>query len=319
MALKTLWTKYMTPPLMTQTSGTRAAIRLMAEPRLRLRARDLDIVEAVHRLRVLSTEQIAQLFFPTVGDGVSTACRTRLRRLAVAGLLERAEQEQRKTDGRRPYLYMLTEAGGRLLVDELGLEPDELDWQPSYNDVRWPFLRHQLAINDAYVAFTQGAAAIGWSVDSWTDDRILRKTHTDRVKVPGTGQSVAVVPDAYFKLVGPGQSPIMHFFMEIDRATMTVAAESQRVRSWQDKIKAYQESFAKGHVAARYGTDKVRVLTVTTGPQRLAHLKAATEQLGCRSRYWFATGSDLITSTVLQSPIWQRAGRSGAVELISIP
>jgi hypothetical protein len=291
----------------------------MAESRLRLRERDLAIVEAVHRLRVLSTEQIAQLFFPTDQVGVSSACRTRLRRLVSAGLLERAEQEQRKAEGRRPYLYMLTEAGGRLLVDELGLEPEDLDWQPSYNNVRWPFLRHQLAINDAYVAFTQGAAAIGWSVDSWTDDRILRKMHTDRVKVPGTGQPVAVVPDAYFKLVGPGQSPIIHFFMEIDRATMTVAAESQRVKSWQDKIRAYQEYFAKGHVAARYGTDKVRVLTVTTGPSRLAHLKEATEQLGGRSRYWFATASDLISSAVLQSPIWNRAGRTDVVELVSTP
>lgn len=291
----------------------------MTDVRLRLRARDVSIVEAVHRLRVLSTEQIAQLFFPSEGEGVSSACRARLRRLVSAGLLERAEQEQRKAEGRRPYLYMLTEAGGQLLVDELGVEPENLDWRPSYNNVRWPFLRHQLAINDAYVAFTQGAAAIGWSVDSWTDDRILKRTHTDRVKVPGTGHSVAVVPDAYFKLIGPGQSPVMHFFLEIDRATMTVAAESQLVKSWQGRIRAYQEYFAKGHVASRYATDKVRVLTVTTGPSRLAHLKAATEQLGGRSRYWFAMSSDLTVGTILQGAIWQRSGGPGTIVLVSQP
>lgn len=291
----------------------------MAEPRLRLRARDVDIVATVHRLRVLSTEQIAQLFFPTTDYGVSTACRARLRRLASEGLLERAEQEQRKAEGRRPYLHMLTEAGAQLLFDELVIDPAHLDWRPSYNDVRWPFLRHQLAINDAYVAFTLGAAAIGWSVDSWTDDRILRRTHTERVEVPGIEEPVVVIPDAYFKLVGPGQSPIMHFFLEIDRATMTVAAESHLVKSWQDKIKAYQEYYSEGHVAARYGTEKVRVLTVTTGSTRLAHLKAATEHLGARSRYWFATTPDVKAASVLRGIVWQRAGRAGAIELVSKP
>lgn len=291
----------------------------MSEGRLRLRERDVAIVEAVHRLRVLSTDQIGQLFFPTDQSGVSSACRTRLRRLVTAGLLERAEQEQRKAEGRRPYLYMLTEAGGALLMDELGIEQHELDWRPSYNDVRWPFLRHQLAINDAHVAFSQGAALIGWTLDSWTDDRMLKKTHTERVDTSRTEQSVAVIPDAYFRLVGPGGVPVMHFFLEIDRATMSVAAESHRVKSWQDKIAAYQVYYREGHVAKRYGTDKIRVLTVTTGPTRVANLKAATEQIGGRSRYWFAVASNITRQSVLQEAIWQRAGVNGTLELVSQP
>ena len=291
----------------------------MSEGRLRLRERDVAIVEAVHRLCVLSTEQIAQLFFPTRQSRVSTACRARLRRLADAGLLERGEQEQTRSDGRRPLLYMLTEGGAQLLLDELGMEPENIDWKPSYNSVRWPFLRHQLAINDAYVAFSLAAPRIGWSLDTWTDDRILRVMHTDRVRIPGYSQPVAVVPDAYFRLVGPGGRPEMHFFLEIDRATMTVAAKSHLVKSWQDKIRAYQEYFREGKVKERYGTDKVRVMTTTTGPGRLANLKAATEELGAKGRYWFAEHSTLSADTVLVSPIWQRAGVSGTLELVSAP
>ena len=47
---------------------------------------------------------------------------------------------------------MLTGKGRDLLIEELGYEPEEIDWQPSYNDVSWPYLRHQIAINDVYVA-----------------------------------------------------------------------------------------------------------------------------------------------------------------------
>ena len=133
----------------------------------RLQPRDVAIVEAVHRHRVLSTEQIAALFFPTAGGEVSSACRSRLRHLTRAGFLERAEQLQTKSDGRRPYLYMLTAAGCDLLIAELGLDPEEIDWKPSYNTVSWQFLSHQLGIVDAYVAFgclrpgTGGASSTG--------------------------------------------------------------------------------------------------------------------------------------------------------------
>lgn len=302
-----------------ETSRIIAAKRPKAGLNLRLRERDVSIVEAVHRLRVLSTEQIAQLFFPTRHARVSTACRDRLRRIVGAGLLERAEQEQRRSEGRRPYLYMLADAGAQLLIDELGVEQENVDWNPSYNNVRWPFLRHQLAINDVYVAMALSAPQINWSLDGWVDDRILRAMHTDRVRIPGHSQPVAIIPDAYFRLAGPGGKPEMHFFLEIDRATMTVASKSHLAKSWQDKIRAYQEYFRQGMVTQRYGTDKVRVLTTTIGTGRLGNMKAATEELGGRGRYWFAEHSMVTANNVLRSPIWQRAGTTGTLELVSVP
>lgn len=301
----------MTTDSLTRTSGTHAKRR-----RVQLQPRDVSIIEAVHRLRVLSTQQIAALFFPTSNGTISSACLTRLRLLAQAGWLHRAEQELLRSDGRRPYLYMLTQESVQLLVDELGMEPEEIDWQPSYNDVRWPFLRHQLAINDMYVALFLATAAIGWRLETWVDDRILRKQHTDRVLIAETGEEVPVIPDAYFVLVGRDAGPRLQFFLEIDRATVSVAATSSRVKSWQHKIRAYQAYFDTESIIRRYGTRRIRVLTVTMGPKRVTNLKRATEEVGGKHRYWFASTEDITVESVLTAPIWETATAEGRRELI---
>lgn len=212
---------------------------------------------------------------------------------------------------------MLTAKGRDLLIEELGYEPEEIDWQPSYNDVSWPYLRHQIAINDVYVAVALDVERIGWRLDKWVDDRILRQTHTERVLVPSSGLEVAVVPDAYFVLSGPTGSPTLQFFLEMDRATMTVTAASRRTRSWQDKIRAYQAYFESPLVHQRYGTDRIRVLTVTSGTDRQEHLRRATEEMGGRRRYWFTNVKALKAPQLLTRPIWSVASHDVPCELVS--
>ncbi len=212
---------------------------------------------------------------------------------------------------------MLTQKGVDLLVDELGYEPEELDWRPSYNRVDWPFLRHQLAINDAYISFKLGAEALGWWIERWTDDRILKRQHVDRVLVPDAGREVAVVPDAYFVLAGNGGQSTLHFFLEIDRATMTVVGASKRVKSWQDKIRAYQEYFDSPEIVERYGTRRIRVLTIAPTETRMANLLRATEAIGGRRRYWFT--NNLQADHALRDRIWHVAGEESPMELVSRP
>jgi hypothetical protein len=277
-------------------------------------------VEAVHRHRVLSTTQIAALFFPAAGDAVSSACRTRLRHLTNAGYLERAEQLLARSEGRRPYLYFLTRDGTQLLVGELGYAPSDIDWKPSYNNVRWPFLAHQIAINDAFVTFSLAAARVGWSLDQWVDDRFLRKAHTERVTVSDDGggqRQVAVVPDAYFSL--SRDRACLRFFLEIDRATMAVAPTSQRTKSWRRRIRAYQAFFSSQAMVERYKTRKVRVLTVTTGRRRLLGLQEATQDVGGRKRYWFVEAERLTPHTALSEPVWSVASVPDQYELLPSP
>jgi len=278
------------------------------------------VVDAVHRNRVLSTDQIASLFFPAADGMVSSACRTRLRHLAAAGFLERSEVPQTRSEGRRPYVYFLTAFGRDLLVAEIGYEPDEIDWKPGYNNVRWPFLEHQLSINDAYVAFRGATEQVGWTVERWVDDRFLKKEHIETVAVAdenGVERQVAVVPDAYFIL--SREETLLHFFLEIDRTTMIVGTPERLTHSFARRIQAYQAYFASEAILTQYKTRKIRVLTVTTGERRLASLKAVTEQIGGKMRYWFTTADRLNGNTSLSSPIWQVASGREPYALLARP
>jgi len=281
-----------------------------------MQPRDLAIVELAYRLRVVSVSQVAALLFPSKGGGVSTQCRQRLRLLAASGYLERIEQPMRLHEGRLPYVYLLGPAGCQLLTDELGYEPEDIDWKPAYNRVKWfPLLDHQLALNDVYVAFSLGAKRVGWEVKQWVDDRLLRRAHaTDRVTVTdpdGRTHEAALVPDAYMILGFPdpltGEERWLHFFVEVDRATELVADTNIQRRSWQRHIRAYQAYLDSAAVLARYKTQSIRVLTVTTGVRRLESLRSVTQAEGGRSRYWFTTQSELSPTTSVNAPIWLKA------------
>ena len=77
---------------------------------------------------------------------------------------------------------------------------------------------------------------------------------------------------------------VLRFFLEIDRATMTVAARGRRSKSWQRRIRAYQAYFASPAIVERYGSRKIRVLTVTTGDIRLKSNFGNELSTGCQQR-----------------------------------
>ena len=77
-----------------------------------------------------------------------------------------------------------------------------------------------------------------------------------------------------------------------------------------DVFRAYWREYRQ-----RYGTDKGRVLTVTTGERRLANLKSITEDAGGRKKFWFTTFAQVSPETVLTDRIWQVASKKGLYAL----
>lgn len=77
---------------------------------------------------------------------------------------------------------------------------------------------------------------------------------------------------------------------------------------------AYLTYFRSGKCNARYGMDKVRVLTVNEGGQtgvdrrRLVNLRRVTEEMGGRRRFWFSSLAEIVDKEVLSADIWQVAG-----------
>ncbi len=127
----------------------------------RVTERDLDILRAVGRMKVASTEQLRRLFFADP----STASR-RLSKLAALRYLTATV-----ADLNRPNLYVLSEAGRDLLVDA-GFDAQELH-------VARPVPRidpHLMALNDLRLALTLASRARdGVEVTRFVADHDLRR------------------------------------------------------------------------------------------------------------------------------------------------
>ena len=283
-------------------------------PGLALTDRDIAIVLAVHDYRVLTSEQITQLFFGHAKDGLRIAQR-RLQRLYHHRYLLRRPQPIRVGHGAQAMLYLLDKPGAALLSEYV---PDfEQDWNPKDNKIKWNYLLHAVACNDVRVAVKRAANAAGWHVADWRDDRTMKRSHKDeQVSIQlasGKRAGRALIPDAYFVLVSTTQA--FRFFLEVDRGTETVVSESDRSNTdFASKIKRYLSFYASGRYQARYGSRDMRVLTVTTSERRLANLRAATEEVGGKGRFWFTT-LDQCNEGILDRPIWQIAGMKGLYAL----
>lgn len=157
----------------------------------RVTERDLEILRAVGRMKVATTEQLRRLFFADP----STASR-RLAKLAALRLLTVTV-----ADLNRPNLYVLTETGRELVVDA-GVEAEDLH-------VARPVPRidpHLLALNDLRIALTLAARSrSGVEVTRFVADHDLRRAD---------GAS-AYIPDALVVLEEDGAAPV-HLVVEVD-------------------------------------------------------------------------------------------------------
>lgn len=279
----------------------------------RITGRDRAILHAVGQCRILTSKQIEALFFATgIGGGTNTSyCQYRLQQLYHRGFLTRDEQPQKLSEGRKPLLYSLDRVGARLLA-ETGEPVREGRTSRSRAATFSPlFLDHLLATNDVLIAFTLAARRAGMSIGDWADELNLRKRHaTDRVIITGPGdrtKETALVPDGYFTLkVG---EKTQHFFLEIDRGTMTGERSVWGKKDWARKIAGYLAYYHTGLFRRRYHTKSLRVLTVTSSTTRLENLLAITEKTGGKARFWFTTFDHLSPGTALTEPIWRVASR----------
>src|SRR6266496_142927 len=75
-------------------------------------------------------------------------CQTRLRLLHLHGYFGRIEQESKKSDGTKSYIYLLTAKGARALAERLGIGVSVLGWRKIKKESRSQFLGHLMAVNE---------------------------------------------------------------------------------------------------------------------------------------------------------------------------
>lgn len=259
---------------------------------MKLMSRDIAIIHTVYQYRVLRQNQLERLF----GRSRSVMQRV-LFRLYQHQFLDRRFLPVYA--GSSPTLYVLDKRGAEVLRTQLGLE--DLTWYSSSKDLKPDFLEHTTAINDFRIAVTVSSQIAGYEVCKWISESELKASY-DRVSIRTQSkklQTVSLIPDSYFVLKTPfGQA---NFFIEVDRGSETIGR-------FKSKILAYMTYHQSGAYERRYQSKSMRVLTLATGAKRLMNLKAATEAVGGKHRFWFAHLDDMTPEAILNQPVWYMAG-----------
>ena len=282
---------------------------------MRLTERDKHIVMAVHSHRLLSAPQIEALFFQSQKPrGRKTSCQRRLQLLYHHSFLDRIPLPIVMGEGRFPFVYALGDAGADLIASMSERDRADVGWKPTRNVLGPQFVSHLLAISDFRVVIACLVQASDLDLKKWVDEAEFRSAAM-KERVPFRLRGARVTrnyPDGYFVLTVPGEEKTAHFFLEVDRGTMSNTR-------WQGKVKAYKEFRDRGLSRRFFGSRNFRLLTVTTTARRMKNLKGATEKAGGDHHFWFTTQDsvDIWQPAKLLSPIWSVASKNDERSLFS--
>ena len=292
---------------MTKNTKTRLPRYKKAKipPPMRLTDRDKRVVEAVYQFRFLTRDQIKQLEFE---KGSMTACQRRLSLLFHNGYLAGVHKAIPTGYGSSKRVYCLSKKGAAL-ISHLYSEKEarEIKWNEKYNKVEPFFIEHTLAINDVRIAFLKAVLETKDYTLFWFNEQEV-KAWKEKVDDPeDSSKTLPITPDAFLYLMGKDKKA--YYFLEVDRAT-----ESNR--RWRDKIKGYVEYVKSGKYQARFKTEALRVLTISTGKERIANLIKTTQSVENAYFFLFATLDQVKGDNIIFKPVWKTTGKEGLISLL---
>ena len=240
--------------------------------------RDAEILRMVNRHRFLRSHQIADL----VGGSRQQVLR-RLQRLYHHGYVERpaCQIDYYHSGGSRSIAYGLASRGAAHLrrVDDTPFS--RLDWTSRNRSVKRLFLEHALMVSDIMVALESACRKRG-DVRLLIEHEIPLPAATRNQRAPfqwtvtGSGkEKLGVIPDRVFALESGDNGERILCFLEADRGTMPVERAKHDASSIARKLHAYALTWKAGIHRSRFGTSRVRVLTVTTSQSRCENIRTA--------------------------------------------
>ncbi|HEY4941880.1 MAG TPA: replication-relaxation family protein [Rhizomicrobium sp.] len=267
-------------------------------PRVELTEDDVAILRCIYQHRFVRADDLYRLFPQRSKDRLSR----RLMTLYRAGFLDRpASQIDRfRQGGSQALVYGLDNAGARFLKEKLGSPIGATDWRSRNRTYTRDNLGHTLAVSTFLINLELECRARGdVSLIPFENmlERAPEKTRNSpmpgkwpvQVQVNGSRAQVYIAPDAIFALQfkKDGQTVRSHFFLEIDRGTMTIApAESVRRSeaflyraTLLRKFLAYVESWRQKRHQEHLGIGNARTLFLTTTAVRSSAVQKAARIL----------------------------------------
>lgn len=247
--------------------------RVQTIPPIHITDRDIEILRAVARHRFLRSTHVVALLQQSRQQVLR-----RLQMLFQHGFLDRPRcQIDYYRRGSRAMVYGIGNHGAQLLEERCGIPRRKVDWSAKNRTVNRYFMEHSLAVADVMVALEIAA-------QKRNDIRITAEDTADikwsvPLKERGTTTQFPVVPDKIFKVESTVDSrSALHVLLEVDRATMPVMRQTLKQTSVYRKFIGYQKVWRE-NLHSRFGMSRVRVLTVTTTPERVVNLVEAAQQL----------------------------------------
>jgi hypothetical protein len=256
-------------------------------------------------------------------SGSSQHILRRLKFLYHHGYLERPriQIEYYHEGGSREFVYGLGRKGALFIHKELGCELGSLLWDTKNGAIGRVFLKHALLVSDIMVAIEP--ACREKPIRLLTERELAPDRNHEkqwfRWHVTVAGHKLSAVPDRVFALESIGLDGNPHrsyFFLEADRGTMPVIRKTLFQTSFYRKLLAYEATWAQNIHEKRFGFHRFRVLTVTTGPERVKSLIEACGKLNAgHGLFLFADKTILDQPKNILTHIWQsgRPGESGTL------
>jgi len=268
-----------------------------ASSSIRIRERDIEILEALYSYRLLTTSQLASLFFRT-----KKRAERRLRKLFDAELIERVFRPV--VVGSAEILYVLDKGGMNLLAHARGIDRGAIQATRARAKKLKPlFLDHFIEVNQFRLSVTLSAPRHRCEMLFWKYDHELQNKNdkgvliSDRVVDPeNPTQRIPITPDGFFGLETPKGKA--YFFVEVDRATM----DNPRFKR---KMRGYARYWLDDVFTEKWGYKSFRVLTSTT-KRRVPNLLKTTSELNEKQLLpmFHFTDRDYITPERILGQIW---------------
>jgi hypothetical protein len=255
-------------------------------PPMRLTHRDLALMAHIARHRLIRSTDLALL------DGGSPQNVLRiLRALYDHGYVARPPRQMLTRDltGARPTIYGLTRRGALALADHGYAIDADADWTERNHRAGAVFIDHTADIA-GFMTRLEIACAAREGIGLLTADDILANApeRTSNAREPlrwvarlndvSPKLATSVVPDGLFGLTFP-DGTASYFLLEMDRGTMPVVRRGGARGSFAHKMWLYLEGWRQERHVAQFGIKQLRILTVTTSPERVETMLDALADL----------------------------------------
>jgi hypothetical protein len=255
----------------------------------KLSDRELEAIAVLSEIRFLSTSQLERWVF----DGSTPLARARAARRSIAKLVELGivRHLERRIGGVRAgsagHINLLTALGLRLAAVHGWITSEQA------RRTREPggqFVRHYLAVAEAHLRVLEAQARGELQILARQAEPVAWREFTG-----ASGLQRTLKPDAFFAVSSKPWST--HWFVEVDRATISGTTLDRRLSTYIDFWQNGQEAVARGV--------SLKVLWLTPDTRRLEQLRQAFRRAPAKARGLFTAAifDDLITALATENGV----------------